>query len=206
MKLILFGPQGSGKGTQAKFISEQFKIPHISSGDLLRGAQGELKKEIDSYINKGALVPDSLIIKIIQERIKLPDCENGYILDGFPRTIEQASALDKAVEIDKVVEIVIPDDEAIRRISSRLSCPKCGAVFNTITNPPKNQNICDKCGSNLIVREDDREEAIKKRLKTYHEQTEAIKAHYPKEIVITIDGTPSIAEVWKDLKSRLERD
>ena len=203
INIILLGPQGSGKGTQAKFISEEFKIPHISTGDLLRGAQGDLKNEVDSYMNKGSLVPDNLIIKIIQDRIRNPDCEGGFILDGFPRTMEQAKALDGVVKIDKIIEINIPDKEAITRISSRLSCPKCGSVFNNITNPPQKGDICDKCGSELILREDDKEEAIKKRLKTYHEQTEIIKSHYPADKIITIDGIPPIADVWKEIKTKL---
>lgn len=199
------GPQGCGKGTQAKFISDEFKIPHISAGDLLRSAKGELKKEIDSRINNGILVPNELIIRIIQERIRQRDCKNGFILDGFPRTMEQAEALDRAVRIDKIIEISLPDSEAIKRITSRLSCSKCGSVFNTITNPPKQENRCDKCGSNLIVRDDDREEAIKKRLKTYHEQTEIVKSFYPKDRIITINGILPIPQVWGEIKEALSR-
>lgn len=198
------GPQGCGKGTQAKFLSTEYKLVHISAGDLLRNAQGELKKEIDSFINKGILVPNELIIKLIQERIKQPDCKNGFILDGFPRTVEQAKALDKAAKIDIVLEITLPDQEAISRISSRLSCPKCGTVFNTITNPPKKNGICDKCGAKLIIRDDDKEEAIKKRLKSYHEQTEVIKTFYPEEKMITIDGNSPINQVWENIKVEIK--
>ena len=189
------GPQGSGKGTQAKIISEELGIVHISTGDLFRGlTKGELKEEVDSYINSGNLVPDKVTIKILKERISKEDCKKGFILDGFPRNVAQADLLDEITKIDKVIEINIRDELAIKRISSRLSCKKCGAVYNLETNPPKKQDICDKCQGELYRRADDNPDAIKKRLETYHNETKPVLKKY-KSILTTIDGSQEIDKI-----------
>ena len=200
MKLLFIGMQGSGKGTQAQIISQSLKIPHISTGDLLRNVTGELKKEVDSYIAIGKLVPDELIIRTLKERISKEDCKNGFILDGFPRNIEQAKALDKITNIDEIIEISISDDEAIKRISSRISCKNCGSVYNLITNPPKISNKCDKCSSELVQRADDTFNAIKKRLEIYHNETKPILQHYKS---IKVNGLQSIDKVFNDIKIAL---
>lgn len=197
MNIIFFGPQGSGKGTQAKIIAKELQLAHISTGDLVRSTKGELKKEIDSYINKGNLVPDELMIRILKERLSHEDCKNGFILDGFPRNLVQARELDKITKIDKTFEISIPDDESIKRLSARLSCKNCGSVFNTITNPPKQKDKCDSCQSELFQREDDKPKAIEKRLEIYKEQTSKLLKHYNS---IKINGLQSIELVKKDIE------
>lgn len=202
-KIIFIGPQGSGKGTQAKIISEELKIPHISTGDLFRALEGSLKQEVDSYINQGKLVPDELTVRILKERISKPDCKTGFILDGFPRNIAQAQLLEKITNIDKVIEIDITDDLAIERISSRISCKKCGAVYNTITNPPKIKDICDRCGGELYRRADDNPDAIKKRLETYHKETHPILEMYEDKLT-SIDGDQEIDKISMDILEELK--
>jgi len=201
MKLIFVGPQGCGKGTQAKIISEKMGIAHISTGDLLRGLSGELKKEADSFMLAGKLVPDEFIIKILKQRLMQKDCAKGFILDGFPRNIAQAKELDKITKIDKVIEIHITDEQAIERVSYRISCKNCGAVYNEKTNPPKHKGICDKCNSPIVKRADDNEEAMKKRLETYHKETKPILSHYK---TIRINGEQAIDKVTEDI-SRILR-
>lgn len=200
MIVLFFGPQGSGKGTQAKIIAEKIGVPHISSGDLLRGVGGPLKLEIESYTNHGKLVPDKLILKILKERIAREDCKGGYILEGFPRNLKQARALNKFVKVDRVIEIAISDEEAIGRISSRVSCSRCGSVYNLVTSPPKKKGICDKDGEKLFVRDDDKEKAIRNRLDTYHKETEAILKLYP---YTRINGEQGIVMVTKDILKAL---
>lgn len=203
-QIIFIGPQGSGKGTQAKIISEELKIPHISTGDLFRALEGKLKEEVDSYINKGQLVPDELTVRILKERISKPDCRAGFILDGFPRNAVQAKLLEKITKIDKVIEIDISDELAIERISSRISCKKCGAVYNLITNPPKRKDICDRCQGELYRRADDNPDAIKKRLETYHKETQPILEMY-KDILVTIDGDQEIDKISMDIMEELKK-
>jgi len=201
MRLLFIGPQGSGKGTQAKIIAEKLNLCHISTGDLLREAEGELRKKIDSYIIGGNLVPDELIIKLLKERIERDDCEKGFILDGFPRKMSQAEALDKISEIDKVIEIFISDDESVKRISGRRNCKKCGAIYNVNTSPqPKEQEKCDKCGEELFQRADDNEDALRKRLEVYHSETEPILDHYDS---IKINGEQEIEKVSADILEEL---
>lgn len=202
MNIIFIGPQGSGKGTLAKIISGKLKIPHISTGELFRNIQGRLKQEIDSYINKGLLVPDELTIKLLKERIKKADCKNGFILDGFPRNLAQAKILKTITKIDEAIEIYISDSLAIKRILNRISCKKCGAVYNTITNPPKKQNICDKCEGELYIRKDDNPEEIKKRLDTYHKETEPILKEY-KDILIRVDGDQEINKIADEILEKV---
>jgi len=202
MRIIFLGPQGSGKGTQAKIISEMLNVPNISPGDLLRNAQGELKKQVDEYMLKGQLVPNELMIKILKERISKSDCKKGFILDGFPRNLKQADELEKEIEIDKYFEIFIKDDEAVKRISGRRNCTKCGAIYNINTSQkPLLDGKCDKCNSDLFQREDDKAEAIKKRLEIYHNETEPILERYD---VIRINGKQKVESVTHDILEKLD--
>lgn len=182
MRIILLGPPGAGKGTQAQLISKEFGIPQVSTGDMLRAAikaGTELGKQAKSVMDKGQLVSDELIINLVKERIAQPDCANGCIFDGFPRTIAQAEALSAAnVNIDFVVEISVPDDEIVKRLSGRRSHPASGRVYHVVYNPPKVEGLDDETGEPLIQRDDDKEETIKDRLKVYHNQTAALVAHY----------------------------
>ncbi len=196
MKLLFLGPQASGKGTQAEIVSKELGIPHISTGNLLRNAEGEIKEEIDSYINRGKLYPDEKMIEILKIRIDKKDCDYGFILDGFPRNINQANALDRITKIDKVIEIHISDEEAVKRLSNRVTCSKCGAIFNLISNPPKVEGVCDKCQGELKKRDDDEEGAIRERLEIYHRDTEPILDHYDS---VKIDGEQSIKKVTEDV-------
>ena len=204
MNIILIGPQGSGKGTQAKFISEKFSMPHISTGDLFRDLEGDLKERIKLIMERGELVPDNLTLEILQRRIEKPDTKKGLILDGYPRNLSQAKLLETILKIDIVLEITLSDEEAIKRLSSRLSC-KCGSIFNKITNPPKEPNTCNNCRSQLYQREDDKPEAIKKRLQTYKEQTQPIINYYKenKVKIITINGDQSIDIIKKEIEEKL---
>lgn len=198
------GPQGSGKGTQAKLLAAELKLCHISTGDLLRGAKGALKEEIDLCINAGKLVSDELMLRILKEKLNQKECKKGFILDGFPRNIAQAKALDSITKIDKVIEIYIPDDLSVKRISSRLSCPKCGAVFNTESNRPKKESICDACGSKLIKRADDTEAAIRKRLEVYHKETEKILSYYPANLIVRVDSSQEIRKTKEEILKALK--
>jgi len=201
MNLLFIGPQGSGKGTQAKIISEELNLCHISTGDLLRNIEGELKKEVDICLNAGNLVPDELLIKVLEERIKKPDCQNGIILDGSPRNLNQAEKIDKILKIDKVIEISISDEESIKRISGRLLCPKCKASFNELTSPkPKQKEICDFCGTSLTRRSDDTPQAVAKRLQIYHSETEPLLKRYDS---IKINGEQTIEKVTEDILENL---
>ena len=201
MKIIFIGPQGSGKGTQAKIISKQLDMPHISTGDMLRSTTGKLKQQVEDIINKGNLMPDDLMLKILKQRLEQDDCKNGFILDGFPRTVNQAKMLKQVTDIDKVIEITLPDSVSIDRLSSRLSCKSCGAVFNTITNPPKQENTCNNCNNQLFQRDDDKPEAIKQRLITYHKETEPILELYNS---VKIDGNRPIDKITKDILKELK--
>jgi adenylate kinase len=202
MKLLFIGPQGSGKGTQAKIVSEKLGIPHISTGDLLRSQTDELLKEISSYINRGRLFPDERMLELLKVRLEQGDCSSGYILDGFPRNKKQAEMLDKITSIDAAVEIYIPDEESVRRISGRRSCLQCGRIYNLITKPvPKIKDVCDEDRMKLVQRADDHEEAVRIRLATYHRETEPVLRHYH---AIRIDGTKKIEEVTSKILSALK--
>jgi len=202
MKLIFVGPQGCGKGTQAKVVAENLDVCHISTGDLLRAVEGDLKTEIKSYTDDGRLVPDELIVRILKERVLKDDCENGFILDGFPRNVAQADELDKIMDVDKVIEIVISDDESVRRIGGRRNCGGCGAIWNVNTLPkPTDETKCDKCGGDLIQRVDDNEESLRKRLEIYHNDTESILEKYES---VKVDGEQSIEKVSEDVLKALE--
>lgn len=188
MRIVLLGPPGSGKGTRARMMVEMYGIPHINTGDLLREevVKGtEVGKIAKPYMDRGELVPDEVITGMVEERLSLPDCEGGFVLDGYPRNLNQAQSLDiilgrLGVKLDCVLNILIDDEEIIRRLTTRRICPACGAIYNLINIPPKREGICDICGGRLIQREDDKEEVIRRRLEVYERQAEPILEWYLK--------------------------
>jgi len=205
MRLVLLGPPGSGKGTQAQRLVERYKIPQISTGDIFRQAvrdQTELGKRAKEYMDRGELVPDEVVVGMVEERLGQSDCKNGFILDGFPRTIAQAEALDKLLagkgeKLDAVLEISVPDEEVVKRLSGRRTCRQCGAMYHIEFNPPKEPGKCDKCRGELYQRDDDKEEVIKSRLQVYHSQTAPLIEYYQKEgLLKKIDGLGGIEEVF----------
>ena len=206
--IIIMGPQGSGKGTQADILSEKLGIPHISTGEIFRENiknQTELGKKIEQIVKSGALVPDEITNEITKQRLEQEDCANGFILDGFPRNLPQTEFLDKVKEIGLILEVWISDEEATKRISQRRTCLKCQRVYHLIYNPPKNDEICDECGQKLVIREDDREETVKNRLKIYHEQTKPLIDYYKaKGVYEKIDGMPPIPEVTEQITKILK--
>jgi len=209
--IILLGAPGCGKGTQAKKLEEVLKIPHISTGDMLRQARDEgteLGKKAKEYMDRGELVPDDLVIAMVKERLEKPDCKNGFILDGFPRTVAQGMALERAgVGVDACIDIVVADDEVVRRITGRRSCPSCHRVYHIEFSPPMEDNRCDACGAQLIQRDDDKEETVRQRLRVYKEKTAPLEDFYRnkgKLIIIDGNGNPDavfarIVGVLKDL-------
>lgn len=205
MKIIMLGAPGAGKGTQAQMIADKYGIPHISTGDIFREnvKKGtELGIEAKKYMDKGALVPDELTVKILLDRVAKDDCKNGYVLDGFPRTIPQAEVLDKAIEelgdkIDYAINVDVPDENIIRRMSGRRACLACGATYHLEHVPPAKDGICDRCGKELVLRDDDKEETVKNRLLVYHEQTQPLIEFYTaKNILKTVDGTADMKDVF----------
>ncbi len=202
MKLILLGAPGAGKGTQAEVISEALSIPQISTGNILREAVKNKTAcgiEAKSYMDSGALVPDSVVIGILKDRIAQPDCEKGFILDGFPRTVPQAEALDEmGIIIDKVVEIYVPDETIQKRLSGRRVCEACGASYHVDFKPTKVEGICNLCGGNTVIRKDDEPATVIDRLKTYHEKTAPLKDYYGKQgKLVTVEGQEEVAETSK---------
>ena len=202
MKLILLGAPGAGKGTQAEIISETLQIPTISTGNIIREALksgSEMGKKAKEYMDSGQLVPDDVVIGIIKERLAKPDCEGGFILDGFPRTIPQAEALEQmGVRIDVVLSLEVSDETIVERLSGRRLCAACGNPYHVKYNPPKDGSRCDKCGGELIVRKDDDPAVVKSRLDTYHEETEPLKAYYEsKGILKKIVGQEEVADTTK---------
>lgn len=200
MNIILLGAPGAGKGTQAQVICSHFNIPHISTGDILREAiknGTEMGKAAKSFIDKGELVPDDVIIGIVKDRISKADCKNGFVFDGFPRTIPQAEALDNMnINIDKVVDINVKDESIVERMSGRRVCPLCGASFHIEYNPPEIEGICDMCKSELIQRDDDKPETVLSRLSVYHNQTEPLITYYKNQgKLLTIDGSDTIENI-----------
>ena len=205
MKIVMLGAPGAGKGTQAKMIAAKYGIPHVSTGDIFRAniKNGtELGKEAKSYMDKGALVPDELTVHILLDRVAQDDCAKGYVLDGFPRTIPQAEVLDAELtklndKIDFAINVDVPDENIVRRMSGRRSCPSCGATYHIVHIPPKQEGVCDKCGAALVQRDDDKEETVKNRLKVYHEQTQPLIDFYEKKGVLkNVDGTVDSEEVF----------
>ncbi len=213
MRLILLGPPGGGKGTQARLLSEKYNIPQISTGDILREAvknSTELGRKAQEFMSQGKLVPDEVVIGIIEDRLKTSDCEHGFILDGFPRTIRQAEALNvklKGLElnIDIVLDLLVDFDELIRRLSGRRTCENCGNGFHVNDNPSKVDGKCDECGGKLIQREDDQSQTIKKRLEVYRESTEPLKEYYKKlGILREQKGKGNINDIFKSNCSIIE--
>ncbi len=212
MKIIMLGAPGAGKGTQAKLIADQYQIPHISTGDIFRAniKNGtELGKKAKSYMDQGLLVPDELVVDLVVDRVAQDDCDNGYVLDGFPRTIPQATALDEALikkgtGIDYALNVDVPDENIIHRMSGRRACVNCGATYHIVHIPTKVEGICDRCGSELILRDDDKPETVQKRLNVYHEQTQPLIDYYSKAgILVSVDGTKDMMEVFADIEKIL---
>ena len=208
MKLVLMGPPGAGKGTQGEILSKRLGIDTISTGVMLRNAikeQTEVGKLAEGYINEGKLVPDDVIVAIVKDRLAKPDCEKGFILDGFPRTTAQAEALTASgVKIDKVLSLEVDDDVIVERLSSRRECSKCGAPYSVLFNKPAVEGKCDKCGGELIMRADDNPETIKNRLNVYHEQTEPIKDYYAKAgLLVTASGADKVEDATKNVLEAL---
>lgn len=212
MRIIMLGAPGAGKGTQAKKIAEKYGIPHISTGDIFRAniKNGtELGKKAKAYMDQGMLVPDELTVSLVMKRFQEPDAENGYVLDGFPRTIPQAESLDAALKecgskIDYAVNVDVPDEAIIQRMSGRRACVKCGATYHLQFAPPKQNGICDTCGETLILRDDDKPETVKKRLAVYHEQTQPLIDYYAKKNVLKeVDGTQGLEDVFREITAIL---
>jgi adenylate kinase len=215
MRLILLGAPGAGKGTQAVTLAEKLNVPHISTGDIFRSNIREgtpLGKLVKEYLDRGALVPDEATIQIVKDRLQQEDCKNGFILDGFPRTIPQAESLDRELgkmdmPLDYVIDISVPDSEIIKRLSGRRVCSKCSMSYHTVFGPPKTEGICDSCGAPVVQRDDDREETVLNRLKTYHEQTEPLIDFYGRKgKLLTIDGRSKVAETTVSLFKALGLD
>lgn len=213
MKIIMLGAPGAGKGTQAKMLADKYKIPHVSTGDIFRAniKNGtELGTKAKVYMDQGMLVPDELTCDFVVDRIKQDDCKDGYILDGFPRTIPQAECLDKALDalndkIDFAVNVEVPDENIIRRMSGRRACLSCGRTYHIVYNPPKEEGICDECKKELVLRDDDKPETVEKRLKVYHEQTQPLIDYYRnKGVLAEVDGTRDMQEVFTAITDVLE--
>ena len=208
MKIVMLGAPGAGKGTQAKMIAEKYTIPHISTGDIFRANIKEgtpLGLEAKSYMDQGKLVPDELTVKILLDRVAKDDCKNGYVLDGFPRTIPQANVLKEALakqndQIDFAINVDVPDENIVRRMSGRRACVTCGATYHIEHVPPKTEGICDKCGSALILRDDDKPDTVLNRLKVYHDQTQPLIDFYNNEgILKEVDGTIDVKDVFESI-------
>ena len=205
MKIIMLGAPGAGKGTQAKMIASEYQVPHISTGDIFRAniKNGtELGMEAKKYMDQGLLVPDELVVDLVVDRVNQADCAKGYVLDGFPRTIPQAEALDAALadmgqKVDYAINVDVPDENIVRRMSGRRACVNCGATYHIVYAPTKKENICDGCQGELILREDDKPETVQKRLDVYHEQTQPLIDYYNKKnILVDVDGTMEIEDVF----------
>jgi len=209
MNIIIIGAQGSGKGTHSDRLSEKLGIPHISTGDIFRAEVkkgSELGKKVEGILNSGKLVPDEIVNEVLKKRLSEKDAKKGFILDGYPRNLEQAKNLDKIAKIDHVLYLEISDEKAIERISNRWQCKNCNTIYNLITLPPKKPGICDKCGGPLYQRDDDKEENVKKRLKIFHEITEPIIKYYKKKGILDIVNSESEVEetqrrIWSVMKN-----
>lgn len=212
MKIIMLGAPGAGKGTQADKICAKYNIPHISTGDIFRANiknNTVLGQKAKSYMDKGELVPDELVVDLVVDRIKADDCTNGYVLDGFPRTIPQAEALDVALaaindKVDYAINVEVPDENIINRMSGRRACVACGATYHIVHIPTKVEGVCDKCGAELILRDDDKPETVKNRLNVYHEQTQPLIDYYTaKNVLHEVDGTKAMEDVFSSIVSIL---
>lgn len=205
MKIIMLGAPGAGKGTQAKQIAAKYSIPHISTGDIFRAniKNGtDLGKKAKEYMDQGLLVPDELTCDLVVDRIQQDDCKKGYILDGFPRTIPQAEALDAALEklgesMDYAINVEVPDENIVNRMGGRRACTSCGATYHVVYNAPAKENVCDSCGAELVLRDDDKPETVQKRLGVYHDQTQPLIDFYTKKgIIAEVDGTMDMKDVF----------
>ena len=212
MKIIMLGAPGAGKGTQAKQIADKYKIPHISTGDIFRANiknNTELGQKAKQYMDQGLLVPDELTCDLVMDRIKQDDCKNGFILDGCPRTIPQAEALDAALDkinekMDYAINVDVPDENIVNRMGGRRCCLNCGATYHVVTIPTKVEGICDRCGSPVVLRDDDKPETVQKRLTVYHDQTQPLIDYYEKQSILkTVDGTKSMEAVFDDITAIL---
>lgn len=212
MKIVMLGAPGAGKGTQAKMIASEYRIPHISTGDIFRAniKNGtELGQKAKSYIDQGLLVPDELTLALIMDRFQEPDCKDGYVLDGFPRTIAQAEALsaslrEKGEALDFAIDVEVPDESIVSRMSGRRACLACGGTYHIVFNPTKKEGICDACGGELSIRPDDMPETVQKRLNVYHEQTQPLIDYYKKEgILRSVDGTQEVGKVFEAIQAIL---
>lgn len=208
MKIIMLGAPGAGKGTQAKRIAAKYGIPHISTGDIFRAnikGGTELGMKAKEYMDQGKLVPDEITIGMLLDRIHEEDCKNGYVLDGFPRTIPQAESLTAALKergekMDYAIDVDVPDENIINRMSGRRACLACGATYHIAYNPPKKEGVCDQCGEPLVLRKDDKPETVKNRLEVYHQQTQPLIDYYKKEgILAQVDGTQNMDQVFEDI-------
>lgn len=208
MKLVLLGPPGSGKGTQAKRLAEKYGIPHVSSGDILRASlreEGCLDRETREIVHSGRLVPDRIAVGIVKKRLGEEDCGKGFILDGFPRTLPQAESLngflqESDIAIDRVLYLELSEEEAVKRLSGRRTCPRCGATFHLVFNQPRTLGLCDQCGAQLSQREDDKEVTVRERMKTYEKQTFPLIEYYQSQgLLAKINANRSIKEVFEDL-------
>ncbi len=208
MKIIMLGAPGAGKGTQAKQIAAKYEIPHISTGDIFRAniKEGtELGKKAKTYMDQGLLVPDELVVELVADRIVKDDCKNGFVLDGFPRTIPQAEALDAALakmgeKMDYAIDVDVPDENIVKRMGGRRACLNCGATYHIVSIPTKKEGICDHCGSEVVLRDDDKPETVQKRLTVYHEQTQPLIDYYSgKGILKSVDGTRPMEDVFADI-------
>ena len=214
MKVVMLVAPGAGKGTQAKMIASKYNVPHISTGDIFRANIKEgtdLGKKAKSYMDQGLLVPDELVVDLVVDRLQQEDCSNGYVLDGFPRTIPQAEALDAALsklgtKLDSALDIDVADEFIVNRMGGRRACITCGATYHVVNIPPKTEGICDTCGGELVLRDDDKPETVVKRLSVYHEQTQPLIDYYKNSgILVTLDGTQDMNDVFKSICSVLER-
>ncbi|MSR93600.1 adenylate kinase [Clostridiaceae bacterium 68-1-5] len=213
MKIVMLGAPGAGKGTQAKKIAAKFGIPHISTGDIFRANiknETELGKKAKAYMDQGLLVPDELTVSLVTDRVVQKDCKTGYVLDGFPRNIPQAEALTAALDemgeaLGFAINVEVPDGNIVHRMSGRRACVGCGATYHLEYAPTKEEGICDSCGKELILREDDKPETVEKRLRVYHEQTQPLIDYYrEKGILYSVDGTKDIQDVFQDILKLLE--
>lgn len=213
MRIILLGPPGAGKGTQAKKIADELQICHVSTGEIFRKAVAEntpLGAKAGRYLDKGLLVPDEIVEGIVESQLEMTDCQNGFLLDGFPRTISQAESLagymkQKGISLDIVINIVVNQTKLVERFTGRRTCSKCGATFHVEFSPPKNPGVCDKCSGKLIVRKDDEAETVKQRLKVYETTTAPLIDYYKnKHLLVNVDGARPIDEVFEEIKRYLE--